>query len=753
MFPIKNNCNCNSKNLVYLITCKICGIQYVGETGGPLRERLNNHRSDVKTKKQTPIGIHFNSENHSFGDLEITVIDLLDTEKIYARRDAEYSWQLKLGTIYPQGLNGLPLDKLDKHHFRKNNPFIPTRFNRPISCPADVPDASDLHVDPPAFNDVQKILTVNLSKFVPSKADIDLLERGLTFIPTPKLLPVKNVIDNSNRLIRSLKLKHHFRDDDNAFDPKAKTFVNKSTWAPRDKMLSPAVRELISEISDFTDNIVKNSKTKTINDTNFILLKEKFNLTREEFSSIKNLKSRSDIVIKPADKGGATVILDRENYIAEAMRQLNNKNYYKKLDGPIFVDNKPKIANILQDMLSKNFLSHEQYLYLSGPDNFRNRTFYLLPKIHKKPETWPARNSPEGRPIVSDVDSESYRVSEYIDYHINPLSTLHPAYLKNTYDFIGKIRNKIIDKDWLIVTGDVSSLYTNMNINRTVACVRKALKLHPVKGRADKHLIELLDLTLRNNDFEFNGEFYLQTCGTAMGKKYAPALANLYLLDFDDQAMNKFRIKPHFYFRYLDDIFFIWPGTVDELKEFESFLNDVTAGIKIKLEHSNTETNFLDTTIYKATHDGDTTLQTKVFFKPTDTHQLLHTASFHPKHTTRGILKSQLIRFKRISSSKKDYDTTCKILFKTLAHRGYTWTMMNREMKNIWFNYADVAGTVKQDEAMIPIIVDYNNLGKKLADGYKRILKKDAFFNNFKLITAYKNPRNLYQSLIRSKLL
>jgi len=28
-------------------------------------------------------------------------------------------------------------------------------------------------------------------------------------------------------------------------------------------------------------------------------------------------------------------------------------------------------------------------------------------------------------------------------------------------------------------------------------------------------------------------------------------------------------------------------------------------------------------------------LKTRVYFKPTDTHQLLHATSFHPKHTTR----------------------------------------------------------------------------------------------------------------------
>ena len=39
---------CISESVVYLITCNRCGIQYVGETGQKLRNRLNNHRSSLK---------------------------------------------------------------------------------------------------------------------------------------------------------------------------------------------------------------------------------------------------------------------------------------------------------------------------------------------------------------------------------------------------------------------------------------------------------------------------------------------------------------------------------------------------------------------------------------------------------------------------------------------------------------------------------------------------------------------------------
>jgi hypothetical protein len=109
-FPLMNNCNCTSANIVYLITCTECSIQYVGETHGALRDRLNGHRSDIKTKKHTPIGIHFNSTNHSINNVQIIPIEILNTDNINFRRSREFYWQLRIGTIFPNGLNNYPVN-------------------------------------------------------------------------------------------------------------------------------------------------------------------------------------------------------------------------------------------------------------------------------------------------------------------------------------------------------------------------------------------------------------------------------------------------------------------------------------------------------------------------------------------------------------------------------------------------------------------------------------------------------------------
>jgi hypothetical protein len=127
---------------------------------------------------------------------------------------------------------------------------------------------------------------------------------------------------------------------------------------------------------------------------------------------------------------------------------------------------------------------------------------------------------------------------------------------------VAKIRGQVIEPTDLLVTGDVTALYTNMNINRTIAIVKRHFKATKkiAQDRLDVYLIRLLELIMRKSDFEFNGKFYLQVCGTGMGIASAPNLANLYLLYLDHMAVEGFRIKPRLYFRFLDDIFFVWRG-------------------------------------------------------------------------------------------------------------------------------------------------------------------------------------------------
>jgi len=79
---------------------------------------------------------------------------------------------------------------------------------------------------------------------------------------------------------------------------------------------------------------------------------------------------------------------------------------------------------------------------------------------------------------------------------------------------------------------DVKSLYTNIPNNEGIqACYETWLSqelTHPQHPPAEV-LRHLLELVLKLNTMEFNNQFYLQKCGTAMGSKLAPAYANTFL--------------------------------------------------------------------------------------------------------------------------------------------------------------------------------------------------------------------------------
>ncbi|XP_037101527.1 uncharacterized protein LOC119119330 [Syngnathus acus] len=286
---------------------------------------------------------------------------------------------------------------------------------------------------------------------------------------------------------------------------------------------------------------------------------------------------------------------------------------------------------------------------------------------------------PPGRPIVSDCGSESYGSAELLDHYLNPLAVLHPSYIKDTNDFVQKVQALTLPPTCLLFSMDVENLYTNIDTSKGLEAVRNVLTRNPVVGRPDKHILALLELNLTKNDFQFNKEWFLQVKGTAMGKRFSPAYANIYMAEWEEGALAQSPKKPITYLRYLDDIWGIWGDSREEFDLFLKTLNDQHPSINLTAQVSEREINFLDTTTFKGSEFNMTgKLDTRVFFKPTDTHALLHKQSFHPKHTFKGLIYSQLLRFERICTRSEDREEATRVLFKALRQRGYSRSFLRR---------------------------------------------------------------------------
>ena len=105
------------------------------------------------------------------------------------------------------------------------------------------------------------------------------------------------------------------------------------------------------------------------------------------------------------------------------------------------------------------------------------------------------------------------------------------SYLKDTTDFLNFIEKTKLPKSRILVSMDVTSLYTNIAQEEGITTVCEAYEEFyednpPIPSR---YLREMPSLILQENSFQFNGKDYLQTQGTAMGTKTAVAFANIFM--------------------------------------------------------------------------------------------------------------------------------------------------------------------------------------------------------------------------------
>ena len=211
---------------------------------------------------------------------------------------------------------------------------------------------------------------MNLAQVPLTKNQVSVLGKGLNFAPTPKLDKFKLLCEVSN-FTRKIKLKAFFNDETRADQSRDDTGLrNKSTFLP-------PIHAIPVEVLAF-----ENAVLKDIDDLNVEGLKPFHNLSRVEHEAIKQLQSNQDIIIKPADKGGAVVILKTEDYRNECLRLLSDRKTYKILDSDPTSGLATLIGHMVEEALSNGWISKNESDFLIKV-NPVIPYFTFLPKFHK----------------------------------------------------------------------------------------------------------------------------------------------------------------------------------------------------------------------------------------------------------------------------------------------------------------------------------------------------------------------------------
>ena len=215
-----------------------------------------------------------------------------------------------------------------------------------------------------------------------------------------------------------------------------------------------------------------------------------------------------------------------------------------------------------------------------------------------------------------------------MDQQLKPLVPLIPSYVKDINDFLTKLKDMDrFPEGAILVAIDVVGLYPHIPHNEGLEAIRKILNTRTNQEILTNDIVDLAELVLKNNNFEFDGKHFLQKRGTAIGTRMAPAYANLFMHDLESQLLDLAPVKPYLWLRYIDDVFMIWTAREEQLQEFLEWINNYHDTIKFTWDWSRKTVNYLDVQVI----NNNGVIETDLYTKPTDKHQYLFHTSCHPK--------------------------------------------------------------------------------------------------------------------------
>ena len=346
-----------------------------------------------------------------------------------------------------------------------------------------------------------------------------------------------------------------------------------------------------------------------------------------------------------------------------------------------------------------------------------------------------------------------------------PIVRNQKTYTKDTADVIKNILRATLPSQCILCTWDVTSMYTNIGHDEAELILKECLKenwqnLQCQNSITMPALFKLINLTLRDNVFEFDGQFYRQKFGVSMGSKCSPEIADIVMYKFETELLAKYGRNVVGWQRYRDDIFFIWTDTAISLKLFEIEANQMHASLKFEQNNSTDSVNFLDITIFKGDRfKNNGILNTKIYTKPTNKFQYLDRSSAHSESVFKAFLKGELLRARRNCSSESDlWDYIEKFRIRTQA-RGYNKNefdeVLTKLQKENWVSNPKTKKNSEQFRLAYKVNCNESAIIKACLKRHWFLIKENNFLVQClgrKPNLVWSREKNLSEHLVRARL-
>lgn len=363
-------------------------------------------------------------------------------------------------------------------------------------------------------------------------------------------------------------------------------------------------------------------------------------------------------IVKEADKNLGLVLMSPSVYQDLLASQVSEGVFAKVTGFP----HGAVLSNLTQIL---NFCSIPKReglgIYESACSHTKPAPFYVLPKIHKP--------TLKARPITAQHSYMLSHLSKKLTNVLNEVVIRLPAITINSRQVVNQLEHVRLPQDVVFLTYDVESLYPSIDIPDALRTLRDALPEIFLKRKG--FWLRALELIMTNNYVKVGDDVYKQITGTATGTAVAPPFANLYLFYKFRETFRTFSRDIIYQRRYIDDGLILLRNG----KNIQALLDQLksTSGLSFTHEESTSQAIFLDLRIYKGERfRRSRILDTEVYTKPISKFLYLHGKSNHPRHVFTGIVKGEMIRFLRNTSSEVIWLKKIKFLFEKLSHRGYT---------------------------------------------------------------------------------
>ena len=124
--------------------------------------------------------------------------------------------------------------------------------------------------------------------------------------------------------------------------------------------------------------------------------------------------------------------------------------------------------------------------------------------------------------------------------------------------------------------------------------LEEALENRNHKQISTDKLVKIAQFVLKNNFFEFNNDVFQKISGTAIGTKFSPPYACIFMDQIETKFLRTQSYQAMIWFRYIDDIFFIWTHGEKKLEKFMADFNAFNPYIQFMYESSKNTITFLD---------------------------------------------------------------------------------------------------------------------------------------------------------------